>query len=87
MSQPYRGKDPNFTQEWWDLVCSAPEKIEHARAKTKAIREGRAPVVHYDYGDVLTKAGLDAAAEVLARDKKTRVSQADRLLPASLRDE
>jgi hypothetical protein len=67
MTQPYPGKDPNFTQAWWALICSAPGKIERARAKTRAVREGRVPPSRYDFGDALTKAGLDGAAEYKAK--------------------
>lgn len=42
MNEPYTGNDPNYTPEWWALNCSAPAKIERARAKTRAIREGQA---------------------------------------------
>ena len=88
MNQPYTGKDPNFTQEWWDLVCSAPAKIERARAKTRAIRDGLAPREHHDFGDVLTKAGLDGAAEYRAKRKpKGKHPRRDRLLPERLRED
>lgn len=56
MGQAYEGNDPNFSQDWWDLICESPGRILAARERSRAIREGRIPQPPpHDFGDIIRR--------------------------------
>jgi hypothetical protein len=85
MTQPYEGHDPNFTQEWWDLICASPGKIREARAHSRAVARGDIIPERHDFRGVLRRITLgEEEPKPLSPPKGER---GDRLLPARLRDE